>query len=786
MKNKIIVSLYIFIFITLFLCLNCTSFASAEDDVLNGIAEAGVTRNRVTSGGQYLEDNYVVEIPGGTLSSYYSDGKIVIDGKSYRVDARIEVDGEYVSIAKNGTTLSMNEDGNYELPLRFQNADKDGKVYEGVAGKGQGDSLGYKTQYVLVPEDGSEEIVLETDDMTLSKSNSTKSSGATTVGDVIWDGVIKNDNTVIVKLLTETLSKIALPVGDAFLHMLSLAVGEKVSIDGIVYDEVGKVNIDFFEKSGTGNSLKKIMSDVVTDWYRVFQGIAVTALLAMLVFMGIRILLASTGEKKATYKGIFVAWVTGVAILFLFPYVMKYTIKLNHALCTWIGKEAAQFYGGGGLAPTEASKEGIYTIASKYGKDEFVAYMTGLDTSSSTLITGNGFGNNAMMRIRYIAGKTWNLPLTVVYFILIGELLALLIIYYKRVFMLAFLITIFPLVAAFYPINKIGAARMNCFGIWFKEFLVNVLVQSFHAVTYTTVTMIGINAYLQTDNWLFMILSILFLFEGEKIIRAIFNARSSMNTIGDLAMSGMMAYGIAKSMSGLAKGKGKSNADNTSSADPASVAERDRNNATGLGGSTGASTVPGIVGTGTGGGPGAGGDSGEVKLGRNVPTIGNMADNISGIVGDRANGSRLGKAMNLASRGLGTAASGLAQATGGVLGYTFGMAQKDNKTGADAAVAGGITGLNAGKQLGQGVKSAIGGVAGKVSIAAAGYAVAKDIENGQYDGALGLNEADKVADQEKQKAYREIYAKVARKRGRGNKTGAEILFIKEQLSQMKK
>ena len=158
---------------------------------------------------------------------------------------------------------------------------------------------------------------------------------------------------------------------------------------------------------------------------------------------------------------------------------------------------------------------------------------------------------NAMLNIRYFAKRDWNLSLVIVYFILIGQLIALLILYYKRAFMIAFLIAIFPVVVAIYPLNRTGNVKINPFGVWFKEFMINVFVQSFHAVTYRVVVSVGIGSYTSSNNFLFMIICIFFLFQGEKIIRAIFNANSKAGTLGDMIMAGAFArkmVGGAKSL----------------------------------------------------------------------------------------------------------------------------------------------------------------------------------------------------------------------------------------------
>ena len=48
-----------------------------------------------------------------------------------------------------------------------------------------------------------------------------------------------------------------------------------------------------------------------------------------------------------------------------------------------------------------------------------------------------------------------------------------------------------------------------------------------------------------------MFLCVLFLFEGEKILKAIFNIKSNAGSLGDLAASGAIMFGVAKQMGGV-------------------------------------------------------------------------------------------------------------------------------------------------------------------------------------------------------------------------------------------
>ena len=356
------------------------------------------------------------------------------------------------------------------------------------------------------------------------------------------------------KVLAE-ISKIIVSFGDGIVHIMARATGEVVTIDKLVFNKVDKVSIDYWNYTNSNATeistpIKNYMAIPVQKWYKVFNRIAIMVYMIVLVYMGIAIMLSSTGEKRARYKELTMTWVIGIVILFMFPYVMKYIIKLNDALTNMIANVSTSFgftqqEGTGG----DLGQLGFLDVAFEYGKPEFSKHLG----NSKDIIT---FTRNVAIGVKDDGSgnkKTnANIALALVYDVLIGQTLVILIMYYKRAFMMAFLIVIFPLVAMSYVIDKIGDGKSQSFGLWFKEFLVNVVVQTFHAIVYVLITGGGIKSYIDSSggNFIFMFLCVLFLFEGEKILRGIFGIQSQANTIGDLAATGAMIM----AMGGKAKG----------------------------------------------------------------------------------------------------------------------------------------------------------------------------------------------------------------------------------------
>lgn len=554
-----------------------------------------------------------------------------------------------------------------------------------------------------------------------------------------WDGV---DTQTILRLVNYILNLILLPIGDGAVGFISRSVGEVVTIDRIIFDRVEKLSIDYWTPGADG-TVKGAMANVVNPWYSTFRNIAVIVYMMMLVYVGIMIIINSTAESKAKYKDFLVSWVVGVCMLMFFPYVMKYIVALNNAVVrTMEIYIAGDTVGEGAINEDEHKPQLIttdaMTAAMSYGKPEFIRLMGIQKLNGSTGI---------MMKIRIIAYYSVQVFLSVIYLILIGEMLVLLIMYYKRAFMIAFLITIFPLVAMTYVIDKAGDRKAQSFEIWFKEYIVNVVVQIFHAVVYILVVGSAINNFLTSGgkNWLFVIISVLFLFQGEKILRSIFGIKSSANTIGDLATTGLATWGVVKGLNRFSGSK-NDNASEQDKKDKDGITKRNAQRSSMAGSETNAAANARREMSGAGNGSGTGGGSGSAsgggsESGNYGQDTGNDSDEVGGAPRDgqaamdkvaEQSMQRRWKA-GLASRGVKSAGGVM----GAMVGATYGMSNGNFSNVLDSAAAG--------KSLGEGAVSPLRAAVNKAEQKVQGERVAKKIASGSMDKELGLAGAGAVA-----------------------------------------
>ena len=555
----------------------------------------------------------------------------------------------------------------------------------------------------------------------------------------LW-GFLTDAVNEIAKLVEEILNEILLPLGDGLLYVVSRAVGEPVTIDRLIFNKVDKVDVNFWE-AGTEGSLKNIMGSVVSYWYNIFRKIAIVVYMIVLVGIGVTIMLNSTAQKKAQYKEALTSWVVGVAILFLFPYVMKYLVKLNNAV---VGIMESRIAAGNSSINNTVNRDFLKTSESDayatFGKDEFVYLMIGKDHyNAKTNEINLSKIKDSMMKTRVLSQKLNKIILTVVYFILIGQTYVLLFAYYKRAFMIAFLITIFPLVAMSYAIDKLGDKKAQSFGIWFKEYTVNVIVQMFHAAVYYLIVNVSVNTFMESNgaNWLFMILSVLFLFEGEKILRNIFNVKSSAGTMGDLATTGIAVMGVASQTAKMFGGK-KAGGNHMSEDDTQAEKDIDERMSTNSGDNLAAQNARAAVNAG-------GGASGSTSDTNTTTTTASTTSSSStqGVSASQAARDKIAKEIFSRKKTAGIfskGATGIGKVVGGAMGATYGLA-----TG--KGIGGAMEGATKGSVVGQAAMTPLSTFANKIDDRISGNRVAASVQNGAMDeyveqyGALTSAEA---------------------------------------------
>ncbi len=544
----------------------------------------------------------------------------------------------------------------------------------------------------------------------------------------LWN-LITDPVQTVATMVEEIIVELLLPLGDGLVYLISKSVGEVVTTGRLVYNKVDRVSVDYWNITPGTTTVRGMMAKVVTPWYNFFRQIATIVYMMTLLIIGIKIMFSSTADQKAKFKETLTSWVVGVAILTMFPYVMKYVVTINNTMVQSIHDYASS-------SDATCANPKILNITTKeafkmFGKSAFVENMLSENPAGGSKIDAASI-RDSMMRVRLYAQYKKKVILTAVYFIMIGQMIVILFMYYKRAFMIAFLITLFPLVAMTYVLDKMGDKKAQSFEIWFKEFVVNVIVQLFHAVVYAVVVGLGVEKYMTDDgSWLFMIISILFLFEGEKILRGIFNVKGAANSVGDLAATGLAVYGVAKGAKGLLKGEKDSGGSAQDKKDMKGIDQRQAQRAemNQGGGANAAKTPPG--GSGGSGGSGGGSDGSYDK--DNEPAgVGTPAGSDPSAAKDQIlktamqRRTKRGLASRLIKTGGKVAGAGIAA--------TYGLSKGD--VGGTSAIGNALASAAVGSTIGGALTSPVSAIANKIEQRAKGSNTAKKIEQGKMDDII--------------------------------------------------
>lgn len=294
----------------------------------------------------------------------------------------------------------------------------------------------------------------------------------------------------------------------------------KFDIQELVFDRYGLFNVNYIN-GDTANLGNNILAEQVAIWFFALRNVSIFMGLLVLVYIGIRMAVATLGEKKAQYQKMLLNWCFGMALIFLLPYIMAALNLISSALMQ--------------LLTSIADKVGLSFAPGEILENQILLSMERPGVKSSTRLVFE----------------------TIILWVLTFYQLKFFMMYTKRMLSVAFLIVISPLISVLYPIDKIKDNKSQTLEIWIKEYATNILIQPLHAFLYLI--------FFVTAGEIIVSLPLLGIFfltavsRGEKIIRSVFRVRE-LTSIQELSQS--LNFKDAKSrvgevVGGLTKGAGR-------------------------------------------------------------------------------------------------------------------------------------------------------------------------------------------------------------------------------------
>ena len=339
------------------------------------------------------------------------------------------------------------------------------------------------------------------------------------------------------------------------------------------------------EQTSTASALQATIS----SWYLTLRNFAMVVLLIVLLYIGIRIVASSASQERAKYKEKLFSWIVAMCLLVFMHYIMSVAVTIVEAVSEGINQI------NNNIAIGMENLDDYYVeVQDEEGENQYVEATTYFNENN--LVEGGQYvwPTNLLGKIRIemqlepTGVSEDNIILrkmgyTVLYLMLVFYTVAFLVVYLKRTIMLAFLTMIAPLVAMTYPLDKMNDGNAQAFNMWLKEYIFNLLIQPFHLILYTM--LVGSAIEFATDNLIYSVVAIGFIFQAEKLLRKFFgfNKAETLDTNGSTiaGMAGMTAINALKRVGG-GRGRGKSgnNSSSDSSKDSTKIRTADKGRST--------------------------------------------------------------------------------------------------------------------------------------------------------------------------------------------------------------
>lgn len=301
--------------------------------------------------------------------------------------------------------------------------------------------------------------------------------------------------------------------------------------------KVAALNGNFFDTSDAsselgGESMSTVsqLKSVVSGWYVTLRNIAVVGLLSVLVYIGIRIIIASSNNDKAKYKQFFMDWIVALCLIFFMHYIMSFLMTITDSITEMLAKSGTSSSG------SYVSNEVLVSFGEK--------------TASNGKYMYTSFAGVARMRLQY-DGNATKLGYAALYICFVGYTVYFSFVYLKRILYLSFFTMIAPLVALTYPIDKMKDGKAQAFNYWFKEYVFYSMLQPLHLFLYTVFVKTAIS--LASRNMIYAIVAMAFIIPAEKIVKSMFGIQGK--TEG--ALGGFVGATVASHMFGAMKQRQK-------------------------------------------------------------------------------------------------------------------------------------------------------------------------------------------------------------------------------------
>ena len=242
-------------------------------------------------------------------------------------------------------------------------------------------------------------------------------------------------------------------------------------------------NIKYLIEPGSGTTINSIdrIAQNISVWFVGIRNLSTVIIAIILVYIGIRLTLATIAEEKAQYKKMLMGWLEGIVLLFVLHYLIIIFIYISDWIVNWL---------------SDLMKDNQTTMQ--------------LEENMLQKISDNLFKTSSKWG--------WVLYGTLYTLLTLSEI-QIFVFYISRLLKIAYLIIISPLVCVTYSIDKIKDGKAQAFENWIKEFAISVLAQPLQLFIY--VLLIDSTGEIISKNMAFGVIFLLLLPYGVRIFKSV-------------------------------------------------------------------------------------------------------------------------------------------------------------------------------------------------------------------------------------------------------------------------
>lgn len=278
-------------------------------------------------------------------------------------------------------------------------------------------------------------------------------------------------------------------------YSLRLKKEENSAIDNILQNGSNQDDSEQTEETPIDkeNVVYQLRKNLAT-WYVLVRNLSIAVMLFILLYLGIRLAITSSSEKKANYKKLLVSWCIGLCVVFFIHLFMYMVFQINDILV------------------------GICDGWSKSAAHEEVSELLQKSASNQELNLYDAIRIKA-----YAFNWREGVPGTIIYIFLIYLLFRFLVIYLKRYFTIYILAISGSFMGVKYALEGIAGKKTGSLNKWLKDFSFNVLLQTVHAFLYVLFMAVALSVSQESLAGAVVGLVILnFMLKSDKIIVKIF------------------------------------------------------------------------------------------------------------------------------------------------------------------------------------------------------------------------------------------------------------------------